>query len=209
MDIEGPQSPIHSLRDFAIHIATVTIGILIALGLEALVEAHRNHALVEHTRADFVTEFTNNRAALGTDLRKSAALKSELEGLIGYGQAKLAGRPATVPPLRSTRSFAFMATTAWQTAIATQAMIHLPFSEADAIAEAERKQEALNDLQSRAEGQWFELAAFGDPRTVPAAELRPALEKVTIAYAYLISVMNTEQTLVAVYDHALKLVRRP
>lgn len=204
MEIEGPQSPIHSLRDFAIHIATVTIGILIALGLEALVEAHRNHALVEHTRANFVAEFTKNRAGVLTDLKRSAAVKSELEGIIAYGQAKLAGREAPLPPLQSSRGFTFVATTAWQTAIATQALIHLPFAEAGRIAEAQSQQASLNEFQARAEAEWFELAAYGDPRSVPSDEIRPALEKVTIAYAYLISVQANERQLVGAYDRALR-----
>ena len=38
MDIHAPDKPVHSLREFFIHIAIVTIGILIALGLEGVRE---------------------------------------------------------------------------------------------------------------------------------------------------------------------------
>ncbi len=204
MDIEGPNSPIRSIRDFAIHIATVTIGILIALGLEALIEAHRNHELVEHTRADFRAEFAANRAAVVADLKRTVAVKTELEGLIGYGQARLAGKDAPLPTLSTTRAFSFLTTTSWETAVATQALIHMPFAEARQISATQAKQAALNAMQSRAEDEWFDLAAYGDPRTVPQNELRPALEKVTISYAYLMSVRATEQDLVGVYDAALR-----
>ncbi len=204
MDIEGPDSPIRSIRDFATHIATVTIGILIALGLDALVDGHRNHELVEHTRADFRAEFTTNRAAVVADLKRTVPVKAELEGLIAYGQARIAGQEAAAPPLPTTRAFAFFNATAWQTAVATQALIHMPFKETGLIATAQAKQTALNTLQNRAEDGWFDLAAYGDPRAVPKEELRPALEKVTVAYAYLISVRATEQDLLGVYDAALK-----
>jgi hypothetical protein len=204
MDIEGPDSPIRSIRDFATHIATVTIGILIALGLEALVETHRNHELVEHTRADFRAEFAANRAAVLRDLERSRAVKTELEGLIAYGQARIAGKDAPFPALQAGRAFSFVNTTAWETAVATQALIHMPFAEARRIAEAQSKQAALNVLQGRAEDEWFDLAAYGDPHAVPREEFRPALEKVTIAYAYLTSVRATEADLVVVYDAALK-----
>ena len=208
MDIEGPDSPIRSVRDFATHIATVTIGILIALGLEALIEAHCNHELVEHTRADFRAEFTTNRAAVLADLKRTEAVTTELDGLITYGRARIAGRAATLPVLQSTRSFSFLTTTAWETAVATQALIHMPFEEAGRISAAQVKQASLNTLQSRAEDEWFDLAAYGDPRAVPKNELRPALEKVTIAYAYLVSVRATEKDLVGVYDEALIAIRR-
>ena len=139
MDIEGPDSPIRSIRDFAIHIATVTIGILIALGLEALIEAHRNHELVEHTRADFRAEFAANRAAVVADLKRTVAVKTELEGLIGYGQARLAGKDAPLPTLSTTRAFSFLTTTSWETAVATQALIHMPFAEARQISATQAK----------------------------------------------------------------------
>jgi len=203
LEIEGPQSPIHSFRDFGIHIATVTIGILIALGLESLLEAHRNHVLVEHARQDFRTEFRNNRAALIKDLKAAEATKAELLGLIQYGQSRLAGKTATLPQLSSVRSFTQVHSTAWETATATQAVIHLPFQEAGLISSAQSKQVFYNALESRAEDEWFELAAFGDPRTIPADQIAPALQKVRIAYAYLTSEEDAEQQLIAAYDKAL------
>ena len=97
MDVDPPEKPIKSLKDFAVHIMTVTIGILIALGLEALVDAYRHHVLIEHARADFRAELTQNRAKLALNATESQALKEELEGLITYNQAKLANKPATPP----------------------------------------------------------------------------------------------------------------
>ncbi len=203
MEIEGPESPIRSVRDFAVHIATVTLGILIALGLEALVEVHRNHELVEHARNLFRTEFAQNRATLEDDIARSAGIKAELEGLIQYGSARLARQRAPFPALQPARRFAHAPATAWETAVATQALVHLPFPEAGAISAAQSKQVEFNALQDRAESQWFELAAYGDPQHVPDGELRAALQKVTIAYAYFISVQVAERQLRAAYDRAL------
>lgn len=35
MEVHPPHEPIHSWRDFLLHLLTITIGLLIALGLEA------------------------------------------------------------------------------------------------------------------------------------------------------------------------------
>ncbi len=35
MEVHPPHQPIHTVRDFLLHIFTITIGLLIALGLEA------------------------------------------------------------------------------------------------------------------------------------------------------------------------------
>jgi hypothetical protein len=38
LDVHAPHQSAHTLKDFLIHIAAITIGLLIALGLEATVE---------------------------------------------------------------------------------------------------------------------------------------------------------------------------
>ena len=203
MDIHQPEHPVRSVRDFAFHIFTVTIGILIALGLEALVEAHRGRLLAAHARADFREEFRHNRAALLADEGKLQATQHELEGLIGYGRSRLAHKDAKVVDIAAARSFAFATATAWDTAVATQALLHLSFMETGAITAAVSAQSAFNALQNRAEAQWFELAAFGDPRAIADDQVAPALQKVTIAYAYASSVLAFEKTLIGTYDQAL------
>lgn len=204
MEVEGPESSIRSVRDFAIHIATVTIGILIALALEALIGMYRDHTLVVHTETDFKTEFSENRSSVVDDLHDSEAVKTELEGLINYGQAQILGRPAVPPNLQSVRKFKHLQATAWETATATQALLHIPFLEAGALAKTQRAQQSFNALQDRAEAQWFELAAYGDPRHIPKSQLPEALQKVTIAYAYLVSIRDAEMRLVSSYDDALR-----
>jgi hypothetical protein len=48
MEVEVPEHGIHSWRDFFVHMATVCLGLLIALGLEQVVEAaHRRHERTE------------------------------------------------------------------------------------------------------------------------------------------------------------------
>jgi hypothetical protein len=46
LDVHAPHEPIHTWKGFVIHIATITIGLLIAIGLEQLVEYfhHRHQA---------------------------------------------------------------------------------------------------------------------------------------------------------------------
>ena len=42
MEVHPPDHAIHSWRDFIIHIATIVVGLLIAIGLEQSVEALRD-----------------------------------------------------------------------------------------------------------------------------------------------------------------------
>ena len=44
LDVHPPHAPTHTWRDFFIHIATITVGLLIAVGLEQAVEfLHHRH----------------------------------------------------------------------------------------------------------------------------------------------------------------------
>ena len=48
LDVHPPHHPVHAWRDFFIHIATICVGLLIAIGLEQSVEAvHHHHQLQE------------------------------------------------------------------------------------------------------------------------------------------------------------------
>jgi hypothetical protein len=78
MDVHAPHEPIHSWRDFLIHIVTITIGLLIALGLEAAVEALHHRQLREETRKNLRAEIQQNQQDFPKDLR---ALESETHEL--------------------------------------------------------------------------------------------------------------------------------
>jgi hypothetical protein len=56
LDVHPPHHPSHTWRDFLIHIATIVIGLLIAIGLEQTVEylhhRHERHQLEENLRAE-------------------------------------------------------------------------------------------------------------------------------------------------------------
>ena len=52
LDVHAPHETVHTWRDFFIHIATICIGLLIAIGLEQTVEYfHHQHELAETREA--------------------------------------------------------------------------------------------------------------------------------------------------------------
>ncbi|WP_158786999.1 hypothetical protein [Granulicella sp. L46] len=56
MDVHAPHEPLHTWRDFWIHLGTITIGLLIAISLEQSVEGlhhlHQRHQLEQDLRAE-------------------------------------------------------------------------------------------------------------------------------------------------------------
>ena len=68
MDVHAPHEPIHTWRDIALHLGIVTVGLFIALSLEAFVEHLHNRHLVAEARANIREELESNHQAAQRDL---------------------------------------------------------------------------------------------------------------------------------------------
>jgi len=68
MEIHHPDKPIHSKKDFIVHMLTVVLGILIALGFEAMVQWGHHRALVREARENLAAEIALNSKALNEGL---------------------------------------------------------------------------------------------------------------------------------------------
>jgi hypothetical protein len=94
LDVHAPEHRIHGFRDFVVHLLTITVGLLIALGLEASVEAmHHRH---ERNEADEKTrlEMRSNRDTLGATQQDIQSEIKNMEGALRYLEARSAGEPA-------------------------------------------------------------------------------------------------------------------
>ncbi|MGA8937830.1 MAG: hypothetical protein WB439_01575, partial [Acidobacteriaceae bacterium] len=64
LDVYPPEHTPHTWRDFFIHIATITVGLVIAIGLEQTVEyfhhLHQRHHLEETLRGELRTDLDHD-----------------------------------------------------------------------------------------------------------------------------------------------------
>jgi hypothetical protein len=67
-EIHAPHEAIHTWKDFFIHIATIVIGLLIAIGLEQTVEYIHHHQQAKHAREMLQQEMERNRKFLETNI---------------------------------------------------------------------------------------------------------------------------------------------
>ena len=65
LDVHPPHGKLHGVGDFFLHLFTITVGLFIALALEAAVERHRQHELRDQADANLRTEIRANQKALG------------------------------------------------------------------------------------------------------------------------------------------------
>jgi hypothetical protein len=79
LDVHPPHHAASTWRDFLIHIATIVLGLLIAIGLEQTVEyCHHRHQLKE-IRQELSAERDENRAILQKNLEAVKTIQAQLD----------------------------------------------------------------------------------------------------------------------------------
>src|ERR1700722_130523 len=120
MEFHLPE-PIRNLKDFFYHLGIVTLGILIALGLEQIVEAHHRAKIGRFSVEGFRHELMDNRERVNEILaslpQSRAQIAAEIAKVNALGDSAARGPgPIDYPDLR----FLLMSSAAWDTAIAIQ-----------------------------------------------------------------------------------------
>jgi hypothetical protein len=166
MELHAPGGPVRSLKDFLVHIGVVTLGILIALGLEQLVEAHHRSHLAKVAVDGFRKELDYNEGQINEVLGGVAQLQAKIETAIA--NLSIAPAPgAAEPPLDYPGIFLNVVSTAsWDTAVATQALNELPFEAVTRYAQAYGTVRLFADTERQSLVAWQDLRRFG---TNPAA----------------------------------------
>src|ERR1700733_8328953 len=135
MDLHPTGGPVRSIKDFFVHIGVVTLGILIALGLEQLVEAHHRANLAKIAVSGFRRELAYNEDQVKEVRTRMPELQAKIEKTISRLTA--APFPNEVAPIDYPGfSLDIVSTAGWDTAIATQALNELPFEAVTRYAEA-------------------------------------------------------------------------
>ena len=102
LDVHPPHHPANSWRDFFVHIATIVIGLLIAVGLEQTVEAVHHRKQVREFEAQMHEVLGNDRLFTANDIESFRAGRAWLVDLqlaiITRRQGKAAPQPALDDP---------------------------------------------------------------------------------------------------------------
>jgi hypothetical protein len=145
LDVHPPHSSVHSWRDFLTHLATITIGLFIALMLEAGVAALHHRHLVREARENIRTELRQNVAEAKKD--------------VGYVQDNADNMKSNIEKARQLRSnshalehgemhFTFTWSSfndsAWRSARDTGALAYMPSTEVQRYADAYNQQDIVD-----------------------------------------------------------------
>jgi hypothetical protein len=179
MEIHGPEGPTNSFKDFLIHIVIVTIGILIALGLEGIRETIYARRIVRDARENFHVELVGNRRNLDRELKNDSEMLAQLDQIIAdlpklrKDPAEFRARVAKLYP-----SGYFFSSSRWESALSTGALGHMSVDEVNQYAEVNFLVHAYTALESQTNTDWQQLEAFFGAHENPSTqEINTGVEK--------------------------------
>lgn len=149
IDIHPPHEAAHSWRDILIHLATITVGLFIALSLEGCVEWQHHRHLVHEARENIRSEIEDNqrdlKGALEQIHKQQAQVKQDIASLVILRQNPDA-RDVSVTLGLVTSS---LANASWNTAHETSALSYMTYPEVKKYAEVYDSQGEFGNLTAR------------------------------------------------------------
>ena len=207
IDVHAPEHKIHGVRDFFLHLFTITVGLLIALGLEAGVEAVHHRHQREQAETMIRQEIKDNRADVVT---MQGTLKDEMEDLVNvlaYIDARLAHQSPDASKLRVQYSEGPLKDAAWRTAASTGAVAYMDYGTAEKYAECYKQQGEFERLEDRAIEAYLDMESFSatkKPAQLSDEELKAEQPILRHTLADLGGLRDVARGTVDTYDEALK-----
>ncbi|MDG2524223.1 hypothetical protein P6166_02475 [Stenotrophomonas sp. HITSZ_GD] len=145
MHVHAPDHAVTTWRQFFIHLAIVSIGLLIALSLESLVEAYHHRALVAEARGNIEREIRENRELVKENAGSVRADQSRMRKNLGVLVAlRQAGEVPGDDHLQYRLEWAALSDTAWTTARDTGALGHMDYAEVQCYAGISAQQQLIS-----------------------------------------------------------------
>jgi hypothetical protein len=177
IDIHPPHEAAHSWRDILIHLATITVGLFIALSLEGCVEWQHHRNLVREARANIRSEIEDNQKELHNALdqihKEQAQVKADIEAL------KVLRKDMNAKGLSVSLTFANSAlqNASWDTARETGAFSYMSYPEVKKYAELYNLQQLFANQTTRVTAAYtnsFSVLYIFDVDEKQTAEVRRA-----------------------------------
>lgn len=166
LDVHPPHESIHTWRDFFIHIATIVVGLCIAVGLEQTVEFFHHRHQVSEIRESLRVERSINAYRFSIATEEFHRFVPKLKGNLAIFQYLLtrAGAPSDQWPGTLTwyGHNIYYLSGAWETAQRSGILEYMPRDEVRLDAELYRLLEACNNATDRARDAKYEANRYGN-----------------------------------------------
>ena len=148
MEVHAPHKPIHSIKEFLVHLFAITIGLLIALGLESSVEWLHHRHLARDARENILQEFRANQQDVIRQLNALPAEEKHLDEILTLIDDMQHGRPQkTMSNFNWTGIL--LRDSAWNATSTTGAIAFMDYSEVKLYSQIYALQKIYSSLTER------------------------------------------------------------
>ena len=208
IDVHSPHEPIHGWRDFFLHLTTITIGLLIALSLEGLVEWQHHRHLVHDAEASLHAEIKSNADGMPKTLANLHKNQDDLKHTVDILKVLIATKKLPHDTMTIGYSFVTLDSVSWNTAQTTGAISLMPYDLAKEYSSIYLTQQALMASEQQAEQETVaNIGSFidtkdSDPDPTPQ-QAEAMKERIEALQGELFLVNNLMQGLSAEYKQFL------
>jgi hypothetical protein len=149
VEVHRPHGPFHSWPEFLVEIATIVLGVVIALSFEGAREWYHNRALAHDAREAIAREIADNKKSVDGDLRNVDERKKQLDEALQFADEVLAKGKTTLRSMSLNASLGDLSAASWQTADHTGALAQMSYAEVQKYAAAYMLQEQYQAQERR------------------------------------------------------------
>jgi hypothetical protein len=208
IEVHPPEEKIHGVRDFLLHLFTITIGLLIALGLEAGAERWHHHHQQEEANVNLRQEIRDNQKQLAASHAAITSEKENLTKVLAFLDAHAAGKPYDIHSISLGYTMPALSDASWKTASVTGVLSYMNYDQAQQYATAYHLQDEFMQLQKETLGQYLRLQSYViagfDPDKMTFVQAQTAGVDVRQTMAYLVAMDQIGDGLEKKYEDALK-----
>jgi hypothetical protein len=147
-DVHPPNASIHGWRDFFIHLTTITVGLLIALGLEGTVEWSHHRHVMHQAEKSMLAEIKANAGGMQARFEELQTHEKELKQDIDFLNRIIADPKMNHGSLSLKFDINGFDNVSWSTAQSTGAVAYMSYAEAREYSDIYNEQAEI-DLQAR------------------------------------------------------------
>jgi hypothetical protein len=208
LDVHPPHEKMHGWKDFLLHLLTITIGLLIALGLEGCVEHWRQRELKNDADTKLRQEIRDNAKEIASVHSATATEQANLQRILEFLGARKRNQPYDTGQIRLGLAMGDLKNASWKTAAATGALGFMEYDQVQRYADVYQLQDKYSALQDQTIDEYLQLQSYllygFDPDKITPADAGSAEAETRRTLAHLTAMDQVGTALATEYNEVLK-----
>jgi hypothetical protein len=208
LDVHPPHEKMHGFKDFLLHLLTITIGLLIALGLEGYAEHWKQRELRKDAETKLRQEIRDNAQEIALVHNATASEQANLKRIVDFLGARKKNEPYDTRQIRLDFTLGEVKSASWKTAAATGALGFMEYDQVQRYSAVYQLQDKYSALQDQTIDEFLQLQSYFiygfDPEKItPVDGGSPELDT-RRALVHLTAMDQVGTALASAYDAVLK-----